>query len=173
MENLTPILEQLQRTRAGLESVAAQFPEDHWRRQPHQESWSAAEVIAHLTMVEDRVTQAARKSIQHPPRPTPIWRRLHLPVWIVGYRLVRLKTPVPLDSSFITAKSAMLSRLTAARQQTLALLQQVHGRDLSAYWWKHPLLGHLNFYDWYRMIALHELRHTKQLREILSSLHTT
>jgi len=167
MENLTPILEQLQRTRAGLESVAAQFPEDHWRRQPHQESWSAAEVIAHLTMVEDRVTQAARKAIQHPPRPTPIWRRLHLPVWIVGYRLLRFKTPVPLDSSLIAEKSEMLSRLAGVRQQTLALLDQVRDRDLSVYWWKHPLLGPLRFYDWFRMVAHHEFRHTKQLREIL------
>ena len=173
MENLAPLLEQLQRTRAGLESAAGQFPADIWNRQPRRGSWSAAEVIAHLTMVEDRVTQAAGKVIQHPPRPTPIWQRFHLPVWMVGYRLVRFKTPVLLDSSLIAEKSEMLSRLAAARQQTLAFLEQVRGRNVNACWWKHPLLGPLSFYDWFRMIALHEYRHTKQLRKILGSINIT
>ena len=167
MENLAPILEQLQRTRAGLESATAQFPANIWKWQPRQGSWSAAEVIAHLTMVENLVTQAAGKVIQHPPRPTPIWQRLHLPVWIVGYRLVGFKTPVALDSSLIAEKPEMLSRLAAVRQQTLALLDQVRDRDLSVYWWRHPLLGSLRFYDWFRMVAHHEFRHTKQVREIL------
>ena len=166
MEDLSPIFEQLKRARAGLESAAAPISDDFWQRQPRPGRWSAAEVVAHLTMVENKVNQSAGKVIRHSPRPMPIWQRVHLPPWFVKYRLVRFKTPVPLDPSLVSAKSNMLSQLTFARKQSLALLEQVMDRDMSVYWWKHPLLGQLNFYDWYRMLAHHEVRHTKQLREI-------
>ena len=173
MEDLAPILEQLQRTRAGLGSAAALISDDLWQKQPHQGLWSAAEVIAHLTMVESLVTQGAGKVIQQAPKLMPIWQRAHLPPWVVRYRLVRFRTPVPLDPSLVSAKSEMLPKLDGIRKQTLGLLDQIRGRDLSTYWWRHPLLGQLNFYDWYRMLAHHEFRHTKQLREIHRSFSNT
>jgi hypothetical protein len=38
------------------------------------------------------------------------------------------------------------------------------------YCWPHPFLGVLNTYEWMEMIAGHEVRHTKQMREIANSL---
>jgi hydroxymethylpyrimidine/phosphomethylpyrimidine kinase len=43
-------------------------------------------------------------------------------------------------------------------------------RDLSKYLMPHPFLGTLNAYEWFEMIASHELRHTKQMKEIATSL---
>lgn len=61
----------------------------------------------------------------------------------------------------------MLARLRAARTRTRAFLEETAGRDLRAYYWPHPFFGPLNFYDWFRTMAHHEVRHTKQLREIV------
>jgi hypothetical protein len=64
----------------------------------------------------------------------------------------------------------MLAELREVRERTLAFLEETKGRDLSVYKWKHPFLGVLDAYDWMRMIAGHEVRHTKQLREIAARL---
>ena len=65
----------------------------------------------------------------------------------------------------------MLADLAALRRRTLALLQDNGDRDLSAHRWKHPFFGYLNFYEWFKLIAHHEARHTKQIREIVDFFH--
>jgi hypothetical protein len=36
--------------------------------------------------------------------------------------------------------------------------------------WAHAFLGMLNVYEWFEMIASHELRHTKQIKELAAHL---
>ncbi len=67
-------------------------------------------------------------------------------------------------------KEEMLAELRTVRERSLAFLEETKGRNLSEYCWKHPALGTLNTYEWMRFIASHELRHTKQMREIAASL---
>jgi hypothetical protein len=52
----------------------------------------------------------------------------------------------------------------------LAFLEETKGRDLVAYYWPHPFLGRLNFYEWFVMVASHEIRHTGQMAEISKNL---
>ena len=60
--------------------------------------------------------------------------------------------------------------LRRAREQTLAFLAETETRDLRRYYWRHPFLGMLNGYEWMEMIAAHQNRHTKQMREIAEKL---
>jgi len=160
----------LRRAHIGLEAAAQSLLASLWREPPRAGAWSAAEVVGHLIMVEERVTGGARKLLQEPPPRVSIWRRLHVPPRFTEWRVIRARTPIPLDRDLLGEKDAMLERLTAARQRTLALLEQNHSRDLCAYRWPHPHLGSLNFYQWFRMIAHHEVRHTKQIREVAEAL---
>jgi hypothetical protein len=52
----------------------------------------------------------------------------------------------------------------------LAFISETERGDLSAYCWRHPFLGTLNVYEWVEMIAAHQLRRTKQVREIEAEL---
>lgn len=47
----------------------------------------------------------------------------------------------------------MLGQLRGARERTLTFLDRTKGRDFSAYHWRHPFVGMLNFYEWFEMIA--------------------
>ncbi len=49
-------------------------------------------------------------------------------------------------------------------------LDETHDRDLSVYYWPHPFLGQLNFYNWFTFIAVHQVRHTKQMVDIAKNL---
>jgi hypothetical protein len=99
-----------------------------------------------------------------------VTKRFHFPMWLVESRIIRRKSPIPLDPSLLNAKEEMLGELRAARERTLAFLVETSKRDLSAYCWPHPFLGMLNGYEWFEMIASHEIRHTKQMREIAARL---
>jgi hypothetical protein len=88
-------------------------------------------------------------------------------------RLIRLETPIPLDPGILHEKEEMLAELRQVRERTLAFIEESMERDLSKYRMPHPFLGTLNTYEWFQLIASHEIRHTKQMREIVGSLPKT
>lgn len=170
-QDVAPIVERLKETLAGLEAAAKAVPAERWREPPRAGAWSAAEVMAHLTMVESGVSGRAAKLLKIEPRPVPIWKRVHLPVRLAQWRRFKAKTPIPLDPKLVGEKEEMLARYAGLRQGSIALLEESRERDLGAYRWNHPFFGSLNFYDWFRMLFYHEARHIRQIREIEDSFH--
>jgi uncharacterized damage-inducible protein DinB len=173
MQAIEPILDKLARAQAGLLCAADAVSADQWKSNPSEGAWSAGELVAHLIMVERAVIGRADRMTQKPSKPTPLLKRFHLPLALVESRLVRRKTPIPLDSRLVREKEAMLAELRDVRERTLAFLDETKNRDLSAYCWPHAFIGTLNFYEWFQMIASHELRHTKQMQEIAATLPKT
>ncbi len=169
MDETDAILEHLSRARAGLLATAGSVPLDRWRQAPRPGAWSAGEVIAHLAMVEKRIVEGAEKIANGSPTEEPAWKRIHLPVRLGEWRGFRVKTPIPLDVSLVADKETALEKLNAVRQDTLRFMEKNRSRDLHGYRFRHPFFGSLNVYDWFRSIACHELRHTKQLQEIVET----
>jgi hypothetical protein len=167
MMNLRPLLEKLRRTREKFEAAARKIPNQRWRTPPRAGAWSAAEVVAHVTMVETLMTGAAAKITRKPPVPVPLSKRFHIPVGLVAWRGVRVETPIPLDTLLLDDREMMLSRLAEQRQRTLSVLEGGRETNLRKYRVQHPFLGSLHYYDWFRTLAAHDTRHTKQLREVM------
>ena len=170
MPSIDPIVAKLARAQKGFFCAADTIPPEQWRCKPSAEEWSAAELVAHLVMVERAVVGGADRIIQKAPKEIPFRKRFHLPFWLVESRLVRRKAPIPLDHSLLGHKEEMLAELRAARERTLSFLEETQQRDLSVYRWEHAFLGTLNVYEWFEMIAAHELRHTKQMKETAAHL---
>jgi len=165
--NLRPLLDKLHRTRDKFENAARRVPEKDWRTPPREGSWSAAEVVAHVIIVETLMTGAAAKITKKPALPVPLWKRLHIPVALVAWRAVRVESPIPLDTLLLDDREAMLARLIEQRRRTLSVLKSGEDSDFRRYRVQHPFLGSLHYYDWFRTLAAHDERHTKQLREIV------
>jgi len=168
--SLEPILHRLSHAQTTFFRAADSIPLDQWTTKPGEQEWSAAELVAHLVMVERAIIGGADRITQKTPKLIPFLKRFHLPLWLVESRLIRRKSPIPLDQGLISTKEAMLAELRAARERTLAFLEETEKRDLRAYRWPHAFLGVLNVYEWIEMIAAHELRHSKQMREIATRL---
>jgi hypothetical protein len=167
---LEPIIEKLAKAQSGILRAADAVSSEQWKTRPSPARWAAAELIGHVMTVERAVLATADRNVQGPPRHFPLIRRMHLPVGLAESRLIRVKTPVPLDPDLVREKEEMLAELREVRERTLAFIEETSGRDLSVYRWPHPFLGILNLYEWMEMIAGHEIRHTKQLREIAARL---
>ncbi len=169
MTRLDPILEKLAHAQSRLLRTADSVPADQWQTRPSRGGWSAAEVIAHLIMVERAIIGSADRIMQNAPRQFSLLKKFHLPLSLVEARLIRRKTPIPLDPELVREKETMLAELREVRERTLAFMDETKGRDLSKYRWRHAFLGSLDAYDWLQMIACHEIRHEKQMREIAGS----
>jgi DinB superfamily len=168
--SIAPILDKLAAAQTAFLRAADAVPSGHWTRKPRAEQWSAAEVVAHLVIVERTIVGKADRVTQKAPRAFPFLKRMHLPIWLVSARVIRLKSPNPLDPALMGNKEEMLVELRAARERSLAFLEETSKRNLNSYRWPHPFLGSLNLYEWFEMIAAHQLRHTKQIREICARL---
>jgi uncharacterized damage-inducible protein DinB len=164
MRSIEPLVHKLANAQARLLRAADAVCAEQWKRGPGNGAWSAGELVAHLIMVERSIISNADRITQKPARPTPLLKRFHLPLALVEARVIRRKTPIPLDPQLIREKEAMLAELREVRERSLAFLDEKKNRDLSAYCWRHPFIGSLNLYEWFEMIAAHELRHTKQMQ---------
>jgi DinB superfamily len=169
-EELDSILLSMARAQTGLLSAADRVAADGWKTRPSDGKWSAAELVAHLMMVERAVVGKADRVRQHPPKRVSLLRRIHIPMALVESRWIRRKSPVPVEPEMLGDKEAMLAELRAVRERSLAFLEETRSRNLREYCWAHPALGTLNTYEWMQFIASHEVRHTKQMREIVASL---
>ena len=158
------------KAQTGLLSAADAVPADDWQTRPSEEKWSAAELVAHLMVVERGVIGKADRVLQHPPKRVSLLKRIHIPMALVESRWIRRKSPVPIEPEMLRDKEAMLAELRTVRERSMAFLEETRGRDVREYCWKHPALGTLNTYEWMQFIAAHEVRHTKQMREISASL---
>ena len=167
MPDMKPITALLSRSQAGLFSAAQAVPESAWRKPPTPGAWSAAEVFAHLTMVEEAITAGVARMLSAPPKKLPLWKRIHFPARLAQFRALKRKSPIPLEPALVLDKAESLSRSKALRERALVLLAENARRDLSAYRHKHPFFGYLNFYQWFYTIGYHELRHAEQIQEIV------
>lgn len=166
MPETAPILALLDRAHQGLVAACAEIPTARWKTPPPRGGWSASEVLAHLTMVETTVWNGAREVLAQRPGRHPLRNRLHIPPAFTQWRLVKRNTPIPLDASLVLSREESLLGFTAARNRTLKFIAEAGTRDLRPFRRNHPFLGSLDLYDWLRLLAYHEIRHTKQLREI-------
>src|SRR5258706_4314525 len=105
--NLRPLLDKLHRTRDKFENAARRVPEKDWRTPPREGAWSAAEVVAHVIMVETLMTGAAAKITKKPPLLVALWKRVHGPVALVAWRGFRLETPIPFDTLLLHDRRSM------------------------------------------------------------------
>lgn len=161
--------------RAEVEFLAATdlVSPDQWNASPAEGRWSAGEVVCHLIMVERLIVHRAGKLFESHPTPRPFLKRFHLPMLLVEARLIARKTPIPLDPELVGEKGAMLEQLREVRARTLVFMAAAGGKDLRKYHMRHPFLGTLNAHEWFQMIASHQVRHTKQLKEIAAALPKT
>ena len=169
-QELDSILSCMARAQTRLLSAADAVAAEEWKTQPSEGKWSAAELVAHLMMVERAVIAKADRVRQHAPKRVSLLKRIHIPMALVESRWIRRKSPMPVEPEMLGDKEVMLAELRGVRERSLAFLEETRSRNLREYCWAHPALGTLNAYEWMQFIASHEVRHTKQMREIVANL---
>jgi len=171
MKNLAPVFGFLKTSRAQFIATADEISNLNWLQSPAQQVWSAAEVVAHVGMVEETIITSCKKVLRSEPRPIALWKRIHPPLALATWRRKKVRSPIRLDPSRVYDRKGAYAALDATREASLAFMKSLGNRDLRSYRFPHPIFGSLNLYDWYRFIGYHELRHRKQIRELVEIFH--
>ncbi|HLK02964.1 MAG TPA: DinB family protein [Candidatus Acidoferrum sp.] len=170
MPNLDAIRSKLLNAQSRFLTAADSIPFANWQTRASDSSWSASEITAHLCQVESSIIVNAERILKHEPRHIPFTKRFRLPLFLVEYRVRRLRSPLPVDPTLLAEKDAQLGDLRAVRDRTLAFLDETKSRNLAAYRFPHPFLGMFTIYNWLDLIARHQIRHSKQVHEMATLL---
>lgn len=173
VRSLESIAVNLARAEKQFLAAADAIPADQWKTRPAEGRWSAGELVCHLIQVETAIIKNAGRVLQRPPQPRPIAKRFHFPMALVESRLIRRKTPIPLDPGLVFEKDGMLAQLREVRDRTRVFVEEAQAKNLRKYHMPHPFLGTFNLYQWFQVIASHQVRHSKQMREIAGALPKT
>ena len=154
----------------------APLAEALFERQPADGSWSVAQILQHLCLVEERVIKDLEKAVSRPPRKVSFVRRL-VPTSIVSSRLVRVKAPQAVNPEAgpeavkaMPGKDEAIANYNRARND-LKNLCATHGEDrFRQIVFMHPFLGEIDGVAAVSFVGYHERRHYKQIREVLGKL---
>jgi hypothetical protein len=140
-----------------------------FQQRPAENEWSVGEVVHHLCLVEERVHSELKKALHRPPVKIGLLKKL-LPMRIVALRLSRVQAPKAVEPVNPPDKEESIRIYNEARAQ-LKQFCTTHGRSaLKKTSVRHPVFGDIDGVAAIDMVAYHELRHYKQIREILKKL---
>jgi hypothetical protein len=154
---------------ALVESVTGLSPLQ-WGFRPNYDSWSAAEVLEHLALMEGRV-HVIIGNMSSAPEAESTGKQFEMDEVILNQvpnRSTKLRAPEPVcpDGRW-TGEEALQCFLTS-RERTMQLLTAplLRGRVRP-----HPLFGPWDGYQWLLATGSHTARHIDQIREIKADFH--
>lgn len=169
-------LDYLDTERADLRTTVERIPLELRGKTPDPDRWSVAQVLHHLTLIENRVGPLVNKLVTG-ARAKGVGPELETSSILNARHAERIadrsfKVPAPeeiVPPSDIDAASAW-SALEQSREALKAAVTAGDGLALSEIRYPHPVLGDINLYQWILFVGSHEVRHTAQIREIAETL---
>jgi DinB family protein len=162
-------LKRLDSVHARLLQTVTPLDSKIFSQRPSENEWSVAEIVQHLSLVEERVTTELEAAIARKPQRVGFLRRL-IPTSVVSSRLLRVKAPKAMNPVVVPEKGVAIQNLDRARQNLKALCQAHDVNRFRNLIFKHPFLGNIDGVATISFIGYHEHRHYKQIREVLKKI---
>jgi len=172
------LLRHLDTTRGILSAAVDAVPSALRETRPASDRWSVANVLEHLTRVEEQLTRLLAKRLGEardagalPPdtrSPSGLESIDHHLLLDRTRRIVASERVFPTGTMESAAAVAALEKSRAALRE---LIISYDGMDLSTVTLPHPVLGVIDGYGWFAFVGTHEARHAAQIREIATSGH--
>ena len=136
-----------------------------WDFRPDNDTWSIADILEHLVLIEGRVHAIIGNMIDC-PEAEPGHKEKEVDDFIINEvpkRSIRVKAPTPVCPVSRWTGPEALELFIASRDQTMQLLGAplLRGRVRP-----HPLFGPWDGYQWLLAVASHTMRHTGQILEV-------
>jgi hypothetical protein len=141
-----------------------------WSFRPNYDSWSTAEILEHLVLIEGRV-HAIIGNMSSAPEAESTGKQIEMDEIIlneVPKRTTKVKAPEPICPEGRWSGDEALQYFLTTRERTMQLLAAplLRGRVRP-----HPLFGPWDGYQWLLATGSHTARHIDQIREIQADVH--
>jgi len=173
---LAELADDLARHRAAVLAAVASVPADDLERRPAPDTWSVAQLVDHLRVVEAgtarmlarRIERARASGVGADAREGSVRGVMdRFDVVASATKYVAPETVWPRDD--VTAEEA-LEALAASRETLLATLRDADDLDLTQVKATHPAFGELDGYQWIVWLGQHESRHARQIEAVRDQL---
>ena len=167
------ILNHLEESRATLHDAVDAVPSSLRESRPTQDRWSVAEVLEHLTRVEEGLTRLLAAKLAEarttgtlgPEEATSrVTDSIDHGLLLDRRRRITANERVLPRGEMDSATA--LARLDKTRANLRELVVAHDGLTLGVVSFPHPVLGVIDGYQWFVFIGTHEARHAAQIREI-------
>src|ERR1700752_840586 len=152
-----------------LKSTVSPIGPEQFSKRPNENEWSVAEVVQHLYLVEERVLAELERKVKEPPVKTSLFKKL-IPMRIVAFRFKRVTAPKAVRATELLPKDSGLRRYDEARERMKKCCSEQGKPRLNQVSLLHPVFGNIDGAAAVRMLAFHEVRHFKQINEIIRKL---
>jgi uncharacterized damage-inducible protein DinB len=165
------LLKNLEESRERLLHMAQGLSREqlHHRAAPGQ--WTVAECVEHIAIVEGLVLGSIQRTLEAGPDPSKrsaMEGKDDTLVANVAGRVTRLQAPDVLTPTGRWPDEQLLNEFEAARHRTRDFAAST-AADLRRHFYKHPVIGELDLYQWLLLIAAHCDRHRAQSEGVMAS----
>lgn len=160
------IINHLNSVRQKLLSAVEPLDPERFKKRPAENEWSVAEIIDHLHLVEERVIAELEKGLGSAPQ-KPGFLNKFIPKSIVASRLVRVKAPKAVLPTNAPEKQTAMANLESTRKRLKELCAKEGPVRMRQVVVRHPFLGRIDGTAAVSFLSYHELRHYKQITEVL------
>ncbi|HEX8144836.1 MAG TPA: DinB family protein [Pyrinomonadaceae bacterium] len=144
--------------------------DEHFTRRPSADEWSIAEIVHHLCLVERRVLGELEGALDKAPVRVGLLQKLMPVGLLVGRRIVRVKAPKGVEPLDPPSKAETIANYQEVRR-SLKEFSARHGQErLRQLGLKHPFLGTFDGVGAIAFVGHHEMRHFRQIKEIIKKL---
>jgi DinB superfamily len=157
----------LNETRNGVVQAVKGLSEAQWKFKAGADRWSIAEIVEHLALTEDLVSQKVLVNLKTAPAGAADRDPKQVDAMILKMmpdRTTKYQAPPPIVPTGRWTPSQALNHLLESRAQTIALFQSLP--DPRGHVIAHPAFGPLDGYEWVLATAGHSARHTQQILEV-------
>ncbi|HZS53944.1 MAG TPA: DinB family protein [Bryobacteraceae bacterium] len=160
------VSEYLVTTRDRLIEATSNLSDPQWHFKPGPESWSIAEILEHVVIIEGRVHAIIGRMPGAPLAEADRmnWQLEEMIRTKVPDRSEKITAPPPVQPSHQWSPAETLPRFLERRARTLELLTEA--TSLRGHVVLHPILGPLDGYQWILAVAAHTDRHISQILEV-------
>ena len=133
--------------------------------------WTVAECVEHIAIVEGRVLGSIQRTLETGPdssKRSAMEGKDDALVANVAGRATRLQAPDVLAPTGRWPDEQLLKEFEGVRHQTRDFAAST-AADLRRHFFKHPVIGELDLYQWLLLIAAHCDRHRAQSEEVMAS----
>ncbi len=173
--SVAEIYDSIDETRARLYQRAEALSEEQSAFQPTPDVWSAANIIEHLSLIEDMMIKLFNTLLQKSEASggardeTQAFAPVSLDEFAEQARREKFTAPETVRPGGQVSLAGSLAHLRASREQLRALLPRIEKIDGAKLQYPHPAFGPLNLYQWLAFIGAHEERHLRQLDKLLQA----
>lgn len=175
-QRLAELLSYLDSTRERLLATVSNLNPSFAGVRPRGESWSAADNLAHLALVEERIARLVEDGVEWAkgngvgPEASDESIMSSLDRFSLTDAMEKRTAPPTITPEEGKSVEDSVDSLVGWRARLKAALMASHGFDLTAVTKPHPVTGAMSMYQWGLFAAQHEERHRRQIERTMDEV---